>query len=391
MKLFGVRTFLYIIIMGIFLLGINYIFVPKYSPMVSKNNFDEKLKGTYLLNNSPENNVVYLGASELNSKFIQSHPSNFFSDENDFLVNTVGRGSCQSIVFASLLGAVEGFDNKKVAITFSPQSFVEGGIPSDMYFANFSPLHYLEIQDNEKLSKETKDKFLNRFKTLDEQYTKQTGDKSSFYNSRVITKAYLSETFKDKVTKVLIKPYVAMNKAFLKLSDRTHSYVATKSLEVYGADRPKNIDYEAEQDNMIAYGIEASSNNEFQMDNDYYNVYIGQRLERLEGRDAKITYDNSVEYDDVELLLEVCQELNIEPLIFVHPFHAKWSDYAGIDIDTRYAYYDKIDKLLSSYNANYVNMANMEYVDYYMCDVLHYGWLGWLDVDKRISEFYYEN
>lgn len=391
MKFIGPRTLAYFVSIFIMFIGFNAYFNPTYTPTVSKNNFDEKLKGTYLLDNSPNNNVIYIGSSELNTKTIQSHPSNFFSDQNDFQVNIAGRGSCQAIVFSSVLASIDNLEDKKVVITLAPQSFVEGGIAPDMYFANFSPLQYLKIQSDDTLSDDIKKKFLNRFTQLDKQYLDSGNDRTLFYKQRLITKAYLAKTPIDKAKLVFLKPFIAIEENFLTLSDKSHSYVKINDLELYGQDRPKDIDFEQEKVNMLEFAKEDTTNNDFGIMNDYYNVNIGRKYEMLENKDENLSYTSSVEYEDVQLMLDICKEKNIEPLILMHPLHGQWSDYTGFTEDKRLEYYDKLENLLIKNDANYVNLKDHEYEKYYLCDVLHYGWLGWLDVDQRIYNLYYEN
>ena len=78
---------------------------------------------------------------------------------------------------------------------------------------------------------------------------------------------------------------------------------------------------------------------------DYYTTYIGSCLERQQGSVANLSYSESVGYDDLRILFQICNEKGIEPL-FVHvPMHGQWSDYTGFTADRRQQYYENVRQI----------------------------------------------
>ncbi len=123
--------------------------------------------------------------------------------------------------------------------------------------------------------------------------------------------------------------------------------------------------------------------------NRLYTTYIGSRLERQKDRDKNLTYSRSKEYDDLRVLFAVCQEKGIEPLFIHVPLHGPWSDYTGFTADRREEYYQNVREIAGEYGIETLDLTGGEYEEYFMCDVMHLGWKGWLAVDKALIDYYY--
>ena len=131
-----------------------------------------------------------------------------------------------------------------------------------------------------------------------------------------------------------------------------------------------------------------TTNNDFGMLNDYYTTYIGSRLERQANQDASLDYSVSKEYDDLRLLLEVCRQKGIQPLFIHVPLHGQWSDYTGFTAERRQQYYDNVRAIVEEYGVQMLDLTGYEYEPYFMCDVMHLGWKGWLEVDQALVQYY---
>ena len=115
----------------------------------------------------------------------------------------------------------------------------------------------------------------------------------------------------------------------------------------------------------------------------------GFRLERQQGSEANLSYTESVEYDDLRILFQICNEKGIEPL-FVHvPMHGQWSDYTGFTADRRQQYYENVRQIAGEYGIQMLDLTGYEYEPHFMCDVMHLGWKGWLQVDRALIDYYY--
>ena len=132
-----------------------------------------------------------------------------------------------------------------------------------------------------------------------------------------------------------------------------------------------------------------STNNEFGMQDAYYSTYIGKKLEQQAGKDADMSYAESPEYEDLRCLLAICRDKDME-VLFVHvPMHGEWFDYTGFDAEHRAAYYGKVRAITEEFdNVTLLDLTAYEYEPYFLCDTMHLGWKGWLEVDRAITEFY---
>ena len=383
MKGFLIRTGIYAaVLIGIIIL-LNCVFVAgidSYPISVAQDNSLLKQSGSYFLSNIPKDHVLVLGSSELNTKMITSHPVNLMKNGKGGVVpNIAGRGSCQAIVHASILAATENIENKKVVVTISPQSFVPQGIMPDMYFANFSELQFCKILRSESLPDDVKARFKSRMAENFDRYDKPA---DKFYPYAMISKSRFVEA--------VSVPYIFAKEKLLTLKDLFQSYMACVSAPgTQGDERP--INWQNEYARMSTLAEKESDSNTFGFLNDYYKVNIGTKLEDFKDKDVELSYENSVEYDDLQLLLDICKGKGIKPLIISMPLHGQWSDYTGFSQPERARYYGKVNALIGQYDVELYDLSDKEYEPYFLCDVMHLGWIGWLDANERISEFYYAN
>ncbi len=111
-------------------------------------------------------------------------------------------------------------------------------------------------------------------------------------------------------------------------------------------------------DNLEQAAEAATSNNDFGMLNDYYTTNVGQRLDRLKDRDAKLSYAASEEYGDLRLLFEACRQKGIEPLFIHVPMHGQWSDYTGFSAERRQEYYETLSALSKKTGVSFSKIVN---------------------------------
>lgn len=352
-------------------------------------NHTEKITGRWLVETAaadPKTVTIY-GSSELRTYEISTHPSNFFAGERaGFQVNLVGRGSCQSIVHAlSIAASGDALAGTKVVLITSPQSFVEGGIAPDLFMANFSEQQYLDLMADADIPDEMKLRFSQRVDELLGEY--------GFDDPTAAALLAESVAEGNTVLETAVAPYAAASRWLLE----TRDLAASKKL-IASADAPSTtldaspIDWSAELDAAVAEAETATSNNDFGILNDYYTTYIGRKLASQENKDASLSYSVSEEYGDLRLLLDVCELKGIEPM-FVHvPLHGDWSDYTGFTADRRAEYYENVREIVSEYeNVTLLDLTGYEYEEYFLCDIMHLGWKGWLEVDKALVDFYDED
>ena len=365
--------------------------MPQLPTALGDLNSTEKITGRWLVETAAENpqTVTVYGSSELRTFEIPTHPANFFSGQRaGFQVNLVGRGSCQSLIHAlSVAASGDALTGTKVVLITSPQSYVEGGIAPDLFKANFSEQQYLALMRDPGIPEKMKLRFSARVDELLDEYAASTGTERG-----VSASALLAENAEKKAVRTLLAPYTALSGALAELKDRYTAKRLIRSAalpEASAAAYP--IDWAAEEKTALSDAEKATDNNDFGILNDYYNTYIGRKLDMQEGMDAELSYSVSEEYGDLRLLLDVCALKGIEPL-FVHvPLHGAWSDYTGFSAEKRAEYYENVRKIVEEYpNVTMLDLTGNEYEPYYLCDIMHLGWKGWLDVDKALVECFAE-
>lgn len=129
-------------------------------------------------------------------------------------------------------------------------------------------------------------------------------------------------------------------------------------------------------------GEAACTNNDFGINDDYWNKYVKEIYEQGEVVDKQQIYEQSVEYDDLKCFLNVARELNIEVLLVSIPVNEKWYSYQGMLCDN---YYEKIRDIAVDYtNVKLVDMTKYANEKYFFKDVMHLGWKGWTRVNEAL-------
>ena len=345
-KGFFIRAGIFVISTLLILLGAGFILsksIPTYPFALAEDNSVAKQKGEYLISHMPSDNVLILGSSELTMKMIPSLPSNLLANGRaGFVPNPVGKGSTQALIHASLLAAAKNVSDKKVVILVFPQSFVKQGIAPDAYLSNFSEQQFCTILLDSTLQEDIRSRIKERFVQLFEKYTKGDADLKQY------------EWFaKSEVAKTLSLPYLYAKSKMLDIKDKYLSYVEYKKAPQTEKDTTP-IDWQRLETEMLEVAKSESDNNDFGFLNDYYSVNVGERLPRFSDRDVKLSYADSVEYRDLTLLLDVCKDKGIKPLVIAAPFHGLWSDYTGLPVTERNRYYANIKEIVSHYNVTFL-------------------------------------
>lgn len=364
--------------------------MPNYRDNAGDGNYTEKMTGLYLVQQSAqrEDNLIIFGSSELRTTEISTHPANFFAGKRaGFQVNLVGRGSCQSLTHAMAIAASgDALRGKKVVLITSPQSYVPEGIVPDLFAANFSAQQYLELLTADDLSDEVKRDISARVGAL-------LGDYEAappYIGTQALASHIAAPTLFSDAKNAVLSPYYAFSRYLYDLKDIT---TARKLLNSLPPDAPTiqlpPIDWDSEEKTALAEAQSMTDNNDYEMLNDYYTTYIGSRLERQKDRDIALDYANSKEYDDLRILFEVCRQKGIDPLFIHVPLHGQWSDYTGFSPDRRAQYYDNVRTITAEYGVQMLDLTAYEYEPYFLCDVMHLGWKGWLEVDQALVDYYH--
>lgn len=369
--------------------------MPNYNEALGNKSDDQKIQGLYLVKESAKlaDNVIIYGSSELRTDYISTHPANFFAGKRTgFQVNLVGRGSCQGIIHAmSIAASGDSLKNSPVVLITSPQSYVDGGITPDMFFANFSKQQYITIMYDNTVSDDIKVRLSKRVAEMFERYDSEFGTLQGYEDVRLLAKMGAGNNFAYKAAQTVTAPFFLFSKMLADSRDMVKSAQLINACETPGINNlGEKIDWDAEEKAAVEIAKKESDNNDFGMRNSDYKKNVGNRLNSFKDKEKNLSYDNSVEYDDLRLLLDICKEKGIKPMFVSVPLHGEWSDHTGFTKERRQSYYDKVENIVSEYDVDFVDLSEYEYEKYFLCDTMHLGWKGWLKVNEEINEFYHE-
>ena len=339
----------------------------------------EKYKSRDILtSNITPNTFVLLGSSELVATINEDYHPNKIFNYNDFNIMQIGTSYSQNIVQASTLGSIEGaMSKRKVAIVESVQWFEKDGTHQDAFLNKASQEHIFQTLSNEKISKETKEKLINRIIEI----TKGNKLQNDLY------KKYKSYFIEGKGTFIDQKLLELDNSIYsFKLK---HIFYQKHAKSDYPSLGDKTPDYDWEQltNQFVEEVKKKTDNNDYAVDNNYYNTYLKDRYTSLKNSNKDLSYLESPEYSDMELFLTVAKELGIEVEVIIFPVNGKWNDYTGVSREMREKAYKKIEDIAKSHGATVLNYGNREYDDYFLFDVMHVGVKGWMEVEKELYKF----
>ncbi|MGN0351061.1 MAG: D-alanyl-lipoteichoic acid biosynthesis protein DltD [Roseburia sp.] len=329
-----------------------------------------------------ENSIVVLGSSELNSADDLAYPPSLFNEGySDFNMVLMGAGYLQSVSQAVNVGALQNnIKNGKVVLIVSPQWFREGELTSDAFCSRFEEANFVEFLQNDDISKTTKIEVSDRINEL------LASDPVTLERVEKYEDMYLDHTV-NPVTYVEMSTYSVFRnaKTRFELVDEFDSLPPLDTTNYVCADE---IDFDLLLSQALEVGAESCTNNEFGVDNDYYDTYIKGNLRAKKDSNVGITYASSSEYGDFRLFLDVCKETGIEPLIISVPVNGRWYDYTGFQRSERNTYYQNIRNICDEYEVTLVDFSDKEYELYFLRDIMHLGWKGWVYLDKAVYSFY---
>ena len=329
-----------------------------------------------ILENITPKTLVLLGSSELTTTINEEyHPKKIFNYE-DFNIMQIGVGNSQNIIHAATIGSIgNDMRNNEIVMIQSIQWFDnKNGILKDAFLSRISSEHVYNTMANDKISKETKEKFINRVIELSS-------------TNKVLNKKYRSykKYFVEEQGNFITGEFLKLDNYFYKLKNK-YEFFKNKGRENYPLSGEKTPDYNWKEldDKVTEQAKERTSNNDYQIDNTYYDKYIKSKYDQLKNSSKNTKYDESKEYDDLDILLSIVKDLNLNMKFAILPANGKWSDYTGIDSEKRQVAYNNLKEIAKKNNIEVMDYSSKEYEEYYMYDAMHLGWRGWIDFERDL-------
>lgn len=330
------------------------------------------------------------GSSEM-SMINDFHPAKVLTPETGVTPFLVGRGGTQTIIQVLNLASLEDIQGKKVAIFLTPQWYGPGGMQQSSFEGNFSPLHAYQTLFGSELSPRLKGQIAERILNFpgaykDYPYLKKMLSNEGKSGYRVVAERTLNWFPAHMEYAALeIQDILKTEWNVEKLSQRTIRDYSQKVTPT------QTVDWNRLREEAKVKGMNSTTNNDFGMDNTFYQDYLVPRLQEKKDADSKDTLSTSPEYDDLTLLMQVLKEKGAKPLFVIIPMNGRWYDYTGLKRSEREKCYTKLATLIKAEGYSVADFSSHEYEDYYLKDPWHLAWKGWVDVDQRLYEFYQEN
>lgn len=328
-----------------------------------------------------ESSIPVFGSSELSAADELAYPPSLFHHGNsDFNMILIGRGSMQSLHHAISLGALEkDIPNRKAVLILSPQWFTQSHLSSESYASRFSERMYVEFMKNKKISYETKLQISERAKSL------MSTDMKQLERICKYEEIYLKHSFNP-----ILYAEMGIYNCFMNLKQDFSLNQAIRELPLSEEDTVQisSLDFSSLLPRAEEIGKEACTNNDFYIYDEYYDTYVRDVLESSKDSKTDASYQVSPEYDDLKLFLDVCKEAGISPLIISIPVNGFWYDWTGFPKDDREAYYQNIRNICDEYQVQLADFSDKEYEPYFLKDIMHLGWKGWVYLDAKVYEFF---
>ena len=345
--------------------------------------FEKYKSKDIILENITPKTLVLLGSSELTTTINEEyHPKKIFNYD-DFNIMQIGTGYSQNIVQASTLGSIEGaMKNKKVAIVESVQWFAKGGLQNDAFLNKASQEHIYNTMINDKISKKTKEKLINRVIEL----TSNSKAQNDIYRK-------YKQYFIENKGSFIGEKMLALDNDIYSFKNKIQFYVNKDKMNYpFSGKNTPNYDWNSLTNDFVEEVKKTTNNNEYAVDNKYYNTYLAKNYSTFRDSNKGISYLESPEYIDYEIFLDVAKELGMKVEVIIFPVNGKWNDYTGVSKEMREQAYRNIEEMAKKYdNVKVLNYGNREYDDYFLFDVMHVGVKGWMEVERELYKFAKQN
>lgn len=171
--------------------------------------------------------------------------------------------------------------------------------------------------------------------------------------------------------------------AHLQIGDKYQNIVKPRAKKL-----PQPFDMKVLDERARQLGEAHSNNNEFGILNSFYNARIKRDYAKLKDSQTNISYLQSPEYNDFQLILSEFAKNHMDVLFVIPPINEKWQAYAGLNSDMYKKTVAKIRYQLSSQGFKQVaDFSERGGEPYFMQDTIHLGWRGWLAFDKVVNPF----
>lgn len=347
-----------------------------YPSVDEVSNFDAMLRSYEARVDDGLDPILVFGSSELNpGPAGPAHPARLLEGGRYGVdVMVTGRAFCEDLWQAIEVGAfAEKLERKRVVIIPSMQWFMCYRTPARDFQAAYSEGAYRAFLENDRISRATKDAVAARMKAYGVDRRGGSGGLSALGAQ---LDAHVSE---------------ARANVRLALADdsggdvRADGSAPSAPAHPHGAEEP---DWQAIFREARLTAAERSSSNDLGIYDGWYRKSYRGWLEKV--RDWRVDdgeYFSQEELGDFKLLLQVCLEAGIEPLVLIQPVKGVLYDQTIYDRDVRAGYYQMMRDACAEAGVPCADFSSHEYDPLFLREYSHPSDLGGAYYSKAIYRY----
>ena len=340
--------------------------------------FKSRAKKIRALSDKSQNFVPFFGSSEWN-RMDSFHPSMLAEAYNrSYTPYLLGQKGAASLTqYFGMQQITSQMTNKKAVYFISPQWFVKNGANASAfqnYFSSDQMISFLENQTGTVYDQYAAKRFLKLYPkgTLHQLAEKVAkGESLSSFDEGILS----------------FKRFLALKEDAL-FSQLSFSNSYEDKIVKKASKLPQPFSYQTLGELATSTAKKATTNNPFNIDNNFYTQRVSFQIKHLKGAQKKISYLKSPEYNDLQLVLSQFAKSKTQVIFVIPPVNSKWIAYTGLSEAMYQKAVAKIKYQLES--QGFTNIADFSKDGdkaYFMQDTIHMGWNGWLAFDKAVAPF----
>ncbi|MFZ1043118.1 MAG: D-alanyl-lipoteichoic acid biosynthesis protein DltD [Anaerolineales bacterium] len=340
----------------------------------------------------PDLLVVY-GSSEMLNETTQYRAFQFFQYyPTGFDVYEVAKSGATSLDIAQDLAAIGSeLRGKKVVFSFTPTMFNALEVSPLAYAANFSLLHANALIFDLYLSLETKQTAAQRMNDYPD--TLDDDPVLLFAVQQLACKCWYGPSLY-----ALSLPLGQINTWIIRLQDHwevLNDIWSIPNLNPQVVRKPEQINWSRQIVQALMAEKRHSNNNPYGIDNGLWKWSYKRKL-RFPKKPGSANsqflqnLDDSKEWTDFDLVLQILKEMGAQPLILSRPIDGPVWNAMGVSRPARLVYYAKLQSAISPYGFPFVDFANHDGDHYFSIDLSsHTSREGWAYVDQTLNAFFH--
>lgn len=330
---------------------------------------------TFVEANMDDRSLIVFGSSEFSTprKVVPQVPSQVFGKADYGLrLMLIGEAYDQSLWHTIAFGAFEqaGIPREKVAIIVTPGWFTDGGLDGETFKTRFSYSLYQGFCSNDRIPSDAKEYVRTRLLDLGVEQT--TLDAAAPTLPQDYLNGFVLGALDD----------LKLRQGLLEVRDKGMDIPASTP------EGPAIPDFATLRAEAATMGTEKASSNEWGLEDSFYSEQLEPVFDELANSRSEETYSDTPEYDDLDCFLDIVEACGTDALVILAPEMGPYYDYIGISAETRKNCYDRVRAVVAEHDSVQIaDYSDREYEKYFLYDIVHFGWTGWIDVEQSIYEF----